>query len=236
MFPFGLQLVRASSQLDEFTYGMPLDTTTNPSSRQHLKTLHPRALGLTVLNPTIDLFEEIKKLVASTTEILTLRFVEARGLPNPSIFLCEPLQAFKRIDLHLNLLRSRKIFVGTGPDRHLIDDPDPPGDRLVTQLVDALELSDEETQNRYRVWRIEDWNIPGQVHNATRTQIWPKRLLEIESEVKQIASPIEQNDGVSSNAVAGSSTTAAVTERWDRETNLRLLGGLINLRLERKKR
>lgn len=234
IFPFGLQLVRPNTALDHFNYGMPLESTTNPSSRQHLKTLRPRLLDLTFATPTVALFAELQGLVASTTEILSIRFVAARGIPNASVFLCPPLQSFKRIELLLNLPRPRRRIVGTGTESHLEDDPDTPGHRLVSQLVDAMEMADDETQARYRIWKVDDWDIPGQAHVASRTRLWPKSN-DLEDE-KLLAHDNTEKTNVSSVTVAEASTTSSRSQRWERETNLRLLGGLINLRLESKKR
>jgi hypothetical protein len=234
IFPFGLQLVRPNHALDRFNYGMPLESTTNPSSRQHLKTLRPRLLDLTFATPSVDLFTEMKDLVASTTEVLSIRFVAARGIPPASVFLCPPLQSFKRIELILNLPRPRRRIVGTGAESHLEDDPDTPGNRLVTQLVDAMEMEDDETQARYQIWKVDDWDVPGQAHNAPRTRLWPKAN-EIENEK---APPLADSDKINDSAVTVTEASASNTrsQRWERETNLRLLGGLINLRLESKKR
>lgn len=215
---------------------MPLESTTNASSRQQLKILRPRYLDLTFVTPTLDLFTELKDLVASTTECLSIRFVAVRTVPNASIFLCPPLQSFKRININLNLPRPRRRIAGSGSDRHIVDEPDAAGERLVTNLVAALEIADDETQARYRIWKVDDWDVAGQVHSAPRTRIWP--ILDEEAgDPHDDPSPtavVTKSDCAVSTAIAGPSVVKS--DRWERETNLRLLGGLINLRLESKKR
>lgn len=221
---------------------MPLESTTNSSSRQQLKILQPRYLDLTFVTPTIELFTELKDLVSSTTECLSIRYVAVRGVPNASLFLCEPLQAFKRINIYLNLPRPRRRIAGTGNDRHIVDEPDPAGERLVTNLIAALEIADEETQARYRIVKVDDWDVAGQVHSAPRTRLWPLHDLNDELRSRQEGTSsqltVDPKDSLATvePTGAGPSVTKTKSQRWERETNLRLLGGLINLRLESKKR
>ena len=218
---------------------MPLESTTNSSSRQQLKILQPRYLDLTFVTPTIELFTELKDLVSSTTECLSIRYVAVRGVPNASLFLCEPLQAFKRIDIYLNLPRPRRRIAGTGNDRHIVDEPDPAGERLVTNLVAAMEIADEDVQARYRIFKVDDWDVAGQVHSAPRTRLWPLHDLEDESKAPSSQLAImDTKDTLTTGEPtgAGPSVTKTKSESWERQTNLRLLGGLINLRLESKKR
>jgi hypothetical protein len=215
---------------------MPLESTTNSSSRQQLKILRPRYLDLTFVTPSVGLFTELKDLVSSTTECLSIRYVAARAVPNASVFLCPPLQAFKRINIYLNLPRPRRRIAGEGNDRRIVDEDDPAGQRLVTQLIEAMELADDETQARYRIWKVENWDVAGQVHSAPRTRLWPVHDEELRSDHNESysAEAVIISKEVPSTAVAGPSVPKS--ERWERETNLRLLGGLINLRLESKKR
>lgn len=237
IFQFGLQLLR--TPLTRFNYGMPLESTTNSSSRQQLKILQPRYLDLTFVTPTIELFTELKDLVSSTTQCLSIRYVAVRGVPNASLFLCEPLQAFKRINIYLNLPRPRRRIAGTGNDRHIVDEPDPAGERLVTNLVAAMEIADEDVQARYRIFKVDDWDVAGQVHSAPRTRLWPLHDLEDESKAPSSQLAImDTKDTLTTGEPtgAGPSVTKTKSESWERQTNLRLLGGLINLRLESKKR
>lgn len=229
IFPFGLQLVRTKS-LVRFNYGMPLESTTNPSSRQQFKIMQPRYLDITTVTPTVELFTEIKDLVASTTDTLSIRFVSVRAVPHASIFLCAPLQEFKRIDLYLNLRRPTRRLAGEGDSRHIVDEPDAAGQRLITQLIDGLELSDQETQTRYRIWRVDDWDLAGSAHDALRTRLWPV----LDDQLEEASSGNAKSDQTVANPESSKAT--AKPQRWERETNLRLLGGLINLRLESKKR
>lgn len=236
LFPFGLQLIRPPESLTSFTYGFPLDSTTNSASRQQLKTIQSSHLSISLVSPTLGLFTELEGLVGSTTEELTLRYVGVRTMVDSTMFLSTPLQAFPKVRLVLNLPRARKTFVGTGAERTLVDDPQSPTVRFLSSLLEAVEVADRDIQERYEIWNVENWDIPGQAHNAERTRLWPKSVLwDMDSEddlnsekLEELASPeVSRNAGPSG---------AGRPAHWDRQTNLRLLGGLINLRLESHKR
>lgn len=234
LFPFGLQLIRPAKPLLSFTYGLPIESTTNSASRQQLKVVGAPSLSVSCVTPTIALFTELKELVGSTAQSLTIRYVGVRRLVEPDLFLSLPLQSFSKIRLILNLPRPRKTFVGTGSDRTLIDDPQSPGLLFLSTLMDRMELADEEVQDRYEIWSVENWDIPGQAHNADKTQVWPKKVLwdaEYEEEAE-----VETRAEVKRSPSSTESTKTGRPAHWDRQTNLRLLGGLINLRLESHKR
>lgn len=233
-FPFGLQLVRTTKPTTSFTYGLPLESTTNSTSRQQLKRLQVPRLSLTFVTPSTSILSELKGL-ADTTEHLTIRYVPLRGLVDARIFLCEALQAFRKIELNLLLPRPRMMMVGSGVDRTVVEDPESPGQRFVTDLLNALELADEDVQERYTVVRLDEWDIPGRAHKATRTKLWPKEALwdlDLETLDEDPSNgPIEASESSIQPA-----KSKKKPEHWERETNLRLLGGLFNLRLESKKK
>ena len=221
-FPFGFQLIRTRKPMKSLSYGFPLEKTTNSASRQQLKTLHPPKLDLTFEQPTVSLFEELKDAVAETTEIFGLRYQPIRQLVDHQMFLCEPLQSFKKIHLHLLLPRPRNIITGP-PDRRTVEeDPNSPIVLFIVRLISAMEAAEPEVQDRYTIWKVDGWDSPGQVKNATKTRIWPADVLFSTDEDEVIApeEPVEvRTDG----------------KHWERETNFKLFGGLLNLSLESKK-
>lgn len=249
-FPFGLQLVRTVRPLRSLTYGLPLESTTNASSRQGLKTLAPRHLSLTFDRPTVALFSELKDLLSDTLERLTIRYVPSRVFVNPrEVLLCEALRKFKRVELQLLLPRARMTLLGTGSERTLGEDPESPRRRFIDGMLAALEGASEETQEAYEVHVVANWDIPGRAHLAEMTRIWP-----VESEASVLFDEAEEDGqkagaGAGAGAAkedekkgfarvssgAGASGSKDKSEHWERETNLRLLGGLFNLRLESKK-
>jgi len=223
---FGFQLIRTRKPMKSLTYGFPLELTTNSASRQQLKTLHPPKLNLTFDLPTVSLFEELQNAVAENTEILGLRYTPTRRLVDHQMFLCEPLQSFRRIHLYLNLPRPRNIMVGPPDHRAVEEDPSSPVVVFVTSLLSAMEAADSEVQDRYTIWKVDGWDSPGQVKNATKTRIWPAQVL--------FSLDFDEND------VAPQEEAQPVVERneskhWERETNYKLFGGLLNLSLESKR-
>lgn len=221
--------------MTSFTYGLPLESTTNSTSRQHLKQVRAPRLTLTFVTPTAPILAELTEL-AETTELLTIRYIPLRGFVDSSLFLSEALQPFRNIELHLLLPRPRMIFVGSGENRTIVEDPESPGQRFITGIISALELADEETRKRYTIVLLDEWDIPGRAYKATKTKLWPKEPLwdleaETEDDEKQGRTPSADNER---SVVASGS--GKKQQHWERETNLRLLGGLFNLRLESKKK
>ena len=214
-FNFGLQLVRTQRPIKSLTYGLPLELTTNPSSRQHLRHLGPPRLDLTFMRPSVELFNELTGLVRGTTTHLGIRYVPTRNLVAHDVFLCESLEAFERIDIHLHLPRARLTPNGEDPMSTFVT--------LMNSLISALESSSEQVQRRYKVWKVEGWETAGQVASATRTRLWPAAVLfDLDA-----TEPIEE---IESEPVRTTSD-----DNWERETNYKLLGGMISLNLESKR-
>lgn len=254
-FNFGFQLIRTQrSRLKSLVYGMPLESTTNEASRQQLSILRPSRLTLSFVRPTIPLFKELATLVGETTDDLTIRYIPTGSgkLVAANILLCEPLQSFKRVSIFLYLPKSRVAVPGPFGSTSYIPQKDQPAiSEFIASLISALEVESEEVQERYEVWRMDGWEIPGAAQLAAKTRLWPEDS-EVEATGGGLAlGGIEKGDGTL--APAGSQSGApggsqggkgsgilkreAPKERqhWDRETNLKLLGGLVNLRLESKK-
>jgi hypothetical protein len=237
-FPFGLQLVRTQKPIKNLTFGLPLERTTNPSSRQHLKWLKPPKLEVSFNQPTVALFRELRDLVAETTDQLGIRYIPLRSLVSPEVLLCPELQSFKKVNLYLHLPRPYLIMVGPPDAQTLGEDPEAPITRFTTSLLNALEAASEDVQKRYTVWRVTGWETAGQVANATRTRIWPTAVLfDTEFDFDSNA-PTPDKEAPPPPKIE---PDAKVTKRsndanhWERETNLRLFGGLFNLSLESKR-
>jgi hypothetical protein len=265
-FPFGLQLMRTQKPIKSLTYGLPLDATTNSVSRQQLRTLSPPRLKLTFARPTLALFEELRELVVESTDVLAIRYVTTRLSIEPGLLLCEPLQAFKKVELHLHLPRpERTLHTPFGP--RLIVDPDSPTTTFIARLISAIEAMDEDVQERYTVYNVQGWELTNGMQE--KTVLWPPPSVamnasgvtgatrEMEDELKRIQygtetdteHPAAGSSGSGENkekAVVlgnGRSSTVATSEakrssdksQWERQTNLKLLGGFIGLSLESKK-
>jgi hypothetical protein len=239
-------------------YGLPLESTTNEASRQQLAVLRPSKLTLSFVRPTVPLFKELEGLVGETTDVLEIRYIPAGSgrLALPSVLICDPLQAFKKVVIYLYLPRTRIEVPGPfGASAYIPGKDQPAVSEFLASLISALEVESQEVQERYEVWRVEGWQIPGAAQMATKERLWPEVLVEAEvTEVSGLAIGDEAASAVAESAAAvipagpsgwskaGSKATTSgkqpVTkerDHWDRETNLRLLGGLVNLRLESKK-
>lgn len=234
-FLFGFQLIRSRKPMRSLTYGLPLESTTNPASRQQLRSLHPPRLTISVSQPSTRLFTELKDLVAETTDRLTIRYIPLRSLTDHQVFLCEPLQEFKQIHLYLNLPRPRMIMTGPVGSQTIGEDPQSPVTVFIAALLAALEASSSEIQDRYTVWKVEGWDAAGQVDSATRTRIWPVASL-FEFDFDEDENP---DRGRKARAIEEEEPVVQVPssskEHWERETNLKLFGGLLSLSLESKK-
>lgn len=225
-FLFGFQLIRTRKPMKSLTYGFPLESTTNSASRQQLKALRPPKLNLTFDMPTVSLFQELKDAVSETTEVFGIRYLPTRRLVDHQMFLCEPLQSFKKIHLYLNLPRPRSIMIGPPNHRSMEEDPQSPLVLFVTSLISAMEAAEPEVQDRYTIWKVDGWDTPGQVKNATKTRIWPAQVL---------FSLDFDDDGAAPEQIEEPVAERSETKHWERETNFKLFGGLLNLSLESKK-
>jgi hypothetical protein len=222
-FPFGIQLIRTVKPIKSLVYGFPLELTTNPTSRQQLRVLRPPHLTLSFSEPTFGLFAELRDLVAETTEVFSIRYTPLRRLIPHEMFLSQPLQAFRKVHIHLHLPRPRMIIV----DGEAVQDVNSPSTLFIDRLVSALTLAPIDVQDRYAIWTLDGWDAPGQVENATRTQLWPidagtEPAQPDDLAADQAREPLEEGKG-------------RQNDHWERETNLKLFGGLLNLSLESKK-
>ena len=236
-FPFGLQLVRTQKPIKSLAFGLPLELSTNPSSRQHLKVLKPPKLEITLSRPTSGIFTELRDLVAETTDQLGIRYIPLRTLVGPEVLLCPELQSFQRVNLYLHLPRPNLVMVGPPDAQTLGEDPASPITRFTTSLLAALEASNAETQKRYTVWKLEGWETAGQVANATRTRIWPTAVLFDHEFDYDSNAPTPDKEAPPPPPEPEQKVVKRSNEakHWERETNLRLFGGLFNLSLESKR-
>ncbi|KAK4688322.1 hypothetical protein P7C73_g1803, partial [Tremellales sp. Uapishka_1] len=248
-FNFGFQLIPSKRKLKRLTYGLPLEITTNEASRQHLKELRPEYLNLTFVKPTISLFRELAESVSKTTTTFGIRYVSTRSLVDPNMFFCAPLQDFEKIHLYVHLPPPRSIVIREGEERTIVDDPASPVVVFLAGLVELLQNASAEVQERYTVWNVKGWEMPGSADKAERIRIWPpvveKALFDAEDEdeadrfgalsLKGEEDEREEEEKRQQEAASSARAANASNAHWERQTDLRLFGGLIGLRLESKK-
>jgi hypothetical protein len=260
-FPFGLQLIPVPSEsrprLKHLTLGMPLEMTTNAAQRQHLAELAPEKLTITVLRPSKSLFQELASRLPEVIDTLSIRYLNINmdaDLVDPAIFVSPILDIFKHVHLHLPARASSIAH------HNFINRPDP-SVTFADRVVDLI-LADKDRQEKYTVW-IEEQRSGFNLDLSRREQVLyqpqatdkDKVLFDVDFDFDAV----QESNGASSTVHPAASTSARATtassstpasssasngpkgkgkeERvWDRETNLQLLGGLISLRMESKKR
>jgi hypothetical protein len=254
-FAFGLQLIPVPSEtrprLKNFTLGLPLESSTNAAQRQHLVALAPEVFGMTVIRPTFSLFRELASSLAGVIDTLSIRYLlipQDHDFVDPAMFVSEALDAFKHVHLHLP---ARANMMSYRIHMNQVETAATFADRIVD-----LVLADKERQERYTVW-VEDprngFNLDLSRREKVLYQPQPvekdKVLFDVDFD-SALDTPVESSSrSLPASSVQTSTTTATSpasknskgkgkdTEKvWDRETNLKLLGGLISLRLESKKR
>jgi len=257
-FPFGLQLIPVPSEtrprLKHLTLGMPLEMTTNAAQRQHLAELAPEKLSITVLRPSRSLFQELASRLPEVIDTLSIRYLNINmdaDLVDPAIFVASTLGAFKHVHIHLPARASSIAH------HNFINRPDP-SVTFADRMVDLI-LADKDRQEKYTVW-IEDQRSGFNLDLSRREQILyqpqatekDKVLFDVDFDFDAVQEPARASS-TTQPAVGNSSRTTTASssaptgsngpkgkgkeERvWDRETNLQLLGGLISLRMESKKR
>ncbi|KAJ9094292.1 hypothetical protein QFC21_006118 [Naganishia friedmannii] len=243
-------------RLHKLTLGLPLDLSTNAVSRQHLRLLRPKRLEITLLlRPHPELFTELADLLEGNTDELCIRFLasdQTHELCNPREIVVAQLDRFNKVDFHLPALTSSAMnrpYQGQ-QDRHT---------SFADHVVNLIAL-DEERRKRYTVW-VEQPERPdgpmgpmgglgaGWLKPQERVA-WERQVDVAEgagrrdvrfvddqdereqsksemSSIKQGKQPANRNANTGSQAAGGSGT-----EHWERETHLKLLGGLLSLRLE----
>lgn len=232
-FDFGLQLVPApppgSHGLRHFELGLPLDMCTNKAQRQHLKELRLESLAITVIRPDVALFRELADLLADSVGRLSIRYFHflsatSRELCDPAVLVCEPLDRFKKVDLHLPwVASSQHVYVNRGQSSR------PFADRVVQLITDT---PDESRLFRYSA-RIQQSDERSYNSNGGSEQVLYEPPNAQPAVVIDAAS--SENEVAATSGSSAAAPPAKKDEHWARETNLKLLGGLISLRLESKK-
>lgn len=245
-------------RLRKLTLGLPLDLATNAVSRQHLRLLRPKRLEITLLlHPHRDLFTELADLLEGNTEELCIRFLasdQTHELCNPREIVSDQLDRLGKVDIHLPALTSAMNRPYQGQqDRHT---------SFADHVVNLIAL-DEERRKRYTIW-VERPVMPdgpmGPMGGLGAGWLKPKERVVWERQV-DVADATERRDvlfvddeyggeemepGPSSTKQAKQPATRHMDretqaaggsgpEHWERETHLKLLGGLFSLRLESKK-
>ncbi|GHJ89606.1 hypothetical protein NliqN6_6008 [Naganishia liquefaciens] len=235
-------------RLDCLTLGLPLDLSTNTLSRQHLSLLRPKRLEIALLlQPHASLLAELAALLESTHTHLSVRYLASERapvhLPDPSLLLDPSLDVFPTVDIHLPAITSpgRPPML---PNRPYDGQPDPQIS-FSEHLVDLISL-DPARRKRYAVY-LEGgvapmgafgpgWMKPEErvIWEREVDLVWPGSAVGVNKDdtgeaVQDVGSSVKrQAEGRADAGEAGE-------EHWERETNLKLLGGLISLRLESKK-
>jgi hypothetical protein len=236
MFLFGLPLVRTKKSLKSFTLGLPLESATNPTVRQHLKTLAPPRFAMTTLRPSSTLFTELHGLIGETTEQLDIRYIPARTVADSSVFLCDALKSFRKVNIYLCFPRPRMVLIG--PNRELAEDPESPLTAFLASIVSAIESEPSEVQRKYSVWKVQGWETEGQVQNATKTRLWPKAVLfdhDFDFDDEEERGDTNTEPVVVADEPDVAPVRAVDDDNWERETNLKLFGGFLSLSLESKR-
>lgn len=240
----------APKRLDCLTLGLPLDQCTNTASRQHLRLLCPKRLEITLLlHPNASLLAELATLFSDTNTHLSIRYLASDRAPqllDPSILLDPLLDVFPTIDLHLPSL------TGPGrppilPHRPFTNQPSP-HTSFADHLVSLISL-DPSLRKRYAVYLEHaappmggfgpGWMKPEErvVWEREVDAVWPGNAVVLNSGegVVDGGSSSGGKRDVGKTVEGRNDAGDAGEDHWERETNLKLLGGLISLRLESKK-
>jgi hypothetical protein len=240
-FDFGLQLIPVpkpdSPRLKHLAFGLPLELTTNAAGRQHLRRIAPEKLSVTVLRPNMSLFEELRDGLSGTIETLSVRYLAVsivRDLMDPAILVNPVLDAFKHVHLHLP---SRAHPILSHPYMGQTDRGMSMSDRVV-QMIQM----DEGRRKRYTVW-VEHVNngfnadMTKREEMVFQPEMSVEEILVAEEETRRrLESNEKEEEGGKKDKGKQADRERDMDKTWERETNLKLLGGLISLRLESKKR
>lgn len=249
-----------TKRLDCFTFGLPLELSTNKVSRQHLALLAPHRLEITLLlqnNP--QLMTELADLLTDKITSLSIRYLASdrttHELPDPALLLSPTMDRFRTIDIHLPAATAPSRVPAIIPNRPFAGHQNPPLDDTSSfsqRIVDLISL-DPDRRKRYAVWLEGEAPMGGfgpvaikaEEHTIWEREMdvsWPVRNEEPADDLargvsKEAGSSVEKDRGEGAGKKAGvrDDEADAGTDHWERETNLRLFGGLLSLRLESKK-
>lgn len=169
---------------------------------------------------------------------LTVRYVyylspTARELCDPALLVSPTLDRFESVHIRLPWVASAAVqhpYIGRGQSTLAF------AERLVQLVTDA---PDESRLRRYTVSVQPHDERFGLAHDGKETVLYepPAAIRERFAEEATAAgsSSTSGEKGGKGKEVTASSAPARKDEHWERETNLKLLGGLISLRLESKK-
>lgn len=167
-------------------------------------------------------------------------------LPDPEALLSPTMDRFHHVDIHLPTL------VGPSPIPRIISHRPYPGQQdprlsFSQHLVHLISL-DPERRRRYAVWLEGESPMGGLgpvvvkpeervIWERERDVAWPIGNEGRADELVGQAGSSDAKERVSADKGKGKARDdePAEGDHWERETNLKLLGGLISLRLESKK-
>jgi hypothetical protein len=238
-FEFGLQLIPTPTgnehRLKHFELGLPIEVCTNRVQRQHLAALEVASLRVTMLRPTVEMVDELAGLVKATTDTIHLRYVtiSLRPLIDPTVFFSPSLEEFPNVVLHLPRFASSL-------HRHPYAGQTDMQTSFAQRIIDVI-TSDQVKQERYTVW-IEDevgaFDVTGRRKEELLWKAIPRMGEAATDESTKESTSTQGGDSTWQGEVNTSNVEEKgkkKAESWERETNLRLFGGLVSLRMESKK-
>jgi hypothetical protein len=148
---------------------------------------------------------------------------------NPAVFLSKPLESFEHV-VHLPRL-------GSSFHRHPYVGQTEANTSFAQKILDVI-MSNEEMQDRYTVWiegEDEGFDVNGRRREVSLWQA-PLRLQEDTSAaITETLAALGVSDSKDMQPTDVQAQSKNNADSWERETNLRLFGGLVSLRTESKK-
>lgn len=250
-FPFGLQVIPIRAHLQILALGLPLDMCTNPTSRQHLRSLRLNQLGVSIARPGPEILAELWDLVGDTCGTLSIRYtpsinvvghqIQLEPLVDPLSILYSPLRNFP----HLVFYLPRIVSLAAVP---YANQPMEGGHAVASfaqRLVDVV-ADDDELRDKVEIWLVGGVDgllsgfggvsdSGGSSTSADNERLWP--IPAPTNDVNQL--PTDDPEFNAALLQRRRSSAAEADQRskstWQRQTDLRLLGGLLGVRMESRK-
>ena len=171
----------------------------------------------------------------SRTEVLSLRYIPPidRPLVDPRIFISDALRSFPRIIIYLPRFTTfaRLPYLGEWTDPH-----NTPPTSFSQRVVDLVASDEDFCDGKISVWLVGDGLDTGGDERAEeeerRLSRGGKRIWPVVVEEDGEGGLVEKMGGLE---VGEKGKGKGKSELWERQTDLRLFGGLIGVRMESKK-